>query len=29
MHASQQKNLTRGGAHVFHVSFQELDAVEP
>jgi hypothetical protein len=29
MPASQLKNLTLGGAHVFQVSFQELEVVEP
>jgi hypothetical protein len=29
MHGSQLKNLTRGGAQVFQVSFRELDVVEP
>jgi hypothetical protein len=29
MLANQLKNLTRGGAHDFQVSFHELDMVEP
>jgi hypothetical protein len=29
MRANQLKNLTRGGAQVFQVSFHELDMVEP
>jgi hypothetical protein len=29
MPASQLKNLTLDGAHVFQVSFQELEVVEP